>query len=84
MVNMRYLCYMSILNRGWLYITVLDKVTLDLNTHLVPFEDSKSHELTTDCHCVVELDEDGTILHNSFDGREHIEALLDMSNMVMN
>lgn len=75
---------MSIISSGWLHVTVLDRSTLEITQHVVPLFDQSDHELHIECHCDPILDDDGTVVHNSFDGREHVERLLDPDNMFMN
>lgn len=50
-------------------------------THILPINDSEPHEEATTCKCKpkVEILEDGgmMVVHNSFDGRERIEELIE-------
>lgn len=50
-------------------------------THILPINDIKPHEEATTCKCkpTVEILQDGEmmVVHNSFDGREQIEGLIE-------
>jgi hypothetical protein len=52
--------------------------------HVLPINDTNEHEESSACECQPELQmqENGNmlIIHNSFDGREIIEELLDELN----
>jgi hypothetical protein len=43
--------------------------------HIMPVGDTEEHEQSTTCKCgpVVELEGEGVVIHNSFDGREAVE-----------
>jgi hypothetical protein len=48
--------------------------------HIIPVNDLEEHEMSSTCKCHPELQEsDGFLflVHNSFDGREHAEQLID-------
>ena len=43
--------------------------------HVYPLEDLREHEITTQCWCHPEVDEDDEIcVHNALDGREAYES----------
>lgn len=50
--------------------------------HVVPINDLEEHSDDTTCKCnpVVEVHEEILVIHNSFDGREKIEQLLEKVN----
>ncbi len=52
--------------------------------HILPINDIKEHDenSTCICHPRVEMQPNGDmlIIHNSFDGREHVEALRVIAN----
>lgn len=42
--------------------------------HIIPMDDDKEHQVSLECWCCPELDEeDNLIIHNSADGRELFE-----------
>ena len=45
------------------------------DVQVVPYSDSKPHDLSIDCQCHPSIDESGAIVHNSFDERELTECL---------
>ncbi len=52
--------------------------------HVLPLNDVKDHELCTTCECLPAIhEEEGemVVVHNSFDGREYIELLTDLSSI---
>ena len=52
--------------------------------HVYPINDLKEHTLDEFCECNPEWHEEGMWVHNSFDGREHIERLSDMDKLNLN
>ena len=55
---------------GW---AVLEKTKQDPFRHVVPINDTREHECTAyNCWCCP-VNEDGVIVHNSEDQREHYE-----------
>lgn len=43
--------------------------------HVVPLADQKSHDLSADCWCKPDVDDDGVVVHNALDRREMYEAM---------
>jgi hypothetical protein len=75
---------MSILNRnGWAVYEVKDPRYPNHTVHTVPILDIFDHALSPRCSCIPTLDGE-RVTHSSYDGREHIEQLLDMSKINFN
>lgn len=53
--------------------------------HVTPINDIDTHEEATCCKCFPKVEElengDLMVVHNSFDGREYIEQLVDKDNL---
>ena len=45
--------------------------------HIAPLNDIRTHDLTTYCECNPIIDDDGVIIHNSWDFREVREEIKD-------
>lgn len=55
-----------------------------MNIHVIPTDDLEEHEESTTCKCKPRVDHvngNMVIVHNSFDGREQIENLLEITNL---
>lgn len=56
--------------------------------HILPINDTRVHRESSTCHCNPKLTElengDMMFTHNSFDGREYIERLVDKDNILNN
>lgn len=75
---------MSIINRnGWAVYEIRDPRYPRYTIHTVPISDWYDHALSPRCSCSPVI-EGSTVMHNSYDGREHIESLLDPENICWN
>lgn len=52
--------------------------------HLYPINDLEEHRLDEFCKCKPVWTEPGMWVHNSFDGREHVEELTNLNNINLN
>jgi hypothetical protein len=66
------------ITKNWRRDVWKDHLTLEVTKiEVTPEEDLKNHVSSPDCDCIPELrDQDGVLMliHNSFDGREVLEA----------
>lgn len=72
-----------ILSKGWRVIQIRDERYPRYTVHSVPISDFYDHALSPKCACKPEL-EGSTVMHNSYDGREYVEALIDPENICNN
>ena len=49
-------------------------MTYGWSIHVIPEDDDQDHVATLNCWCDPEVNEDGTIVHSSHDGREAYET----------
>lgn len=62
----------EIVNQGeWWYLC---QPAIHVPVHILPYHDDKQHYITEECSCCPSINEDGNVVHNSFDGRELFET----------
>ena len=52
--------------------------------HIIPIDDLHKHICSEFCKCKPKWNDEGIYIHNSFDGREYVERLVDVDNIIQN